>query len=111
MGWTHACPTVNPHVVATQHRDDGKWTAVPDVYEGAEGRSGPVLLTIEVEGELFAVRRSGGGGTHYDWLTGRHEGYGFGLSASPESPQEEHREHIRTFLEMIDPDTGYIAEE
>lgn len=85
--------------------------AVPGVSHGPEGRSGPVLFTLRVDGEVFAVRRSAGGGTSYDWLSGPNMGYGFGSSGAPARSAEEHREHIRTFLAMINPATGYIGDE
>jgi len=44
--------------------------AVPAVYRGTEGRPGPVLFTLDVDGERFAIRRAGEGGTAYDWLSG-----------------------------------------
>ena len=72
--------------------------AVPAAYRGTEGRPGPVLFTLDVEGERFAIREAGDGGTAYDWLSGPNEGYGFG-------------ESIRVFLAMIDPNTGYIGDD
>ena len=69
-----------------------------------------MLFTLDVDGERFAIRRAGGGGTAYDWLSGPNEGYGFGSSGTPNRQAEEHREHIRVFLTMIDPDTGYIGD-
>jgi hypothetical protein len=72
---------------------------------------GPVLDTIEVDGELFALRLAEGGGTAYDWLTGPNKGYGFVSSMPGEQPREEHVEHIRAFLGMIDPRTGYIEDD
>ena len=57
--------------------------AVPAVYRGAEGRPGPVLFTLDVDGERFAIRQVGGGGTAYDRVSGPNEGYGFGSSATP----------------------------
>jgi hypothetical protein len=30
---------------------------------------------------------------------------------TPDRPVQEHREHIRVFLAMIDPDTGYIGDD
>jgi len=66
------------------------------------------LFTLDVDGERFAIRRAGDGGTTYDWLSGPNKGYGFGSSATPNRSMEEHRESIRTFLAMIDPNTGYI---
>jgi hypothetical protein len=85
--------------------------AVPAVYRGTEGRPGRVLFTLDVEGERFAIRRAGDGGTAYDWLSGPNEGYGFGSGGTPDRPVAEHRESIRVFLAMIDPDTGYIGDD
>jgi hypothetical protein len=85
--------------------------AVPDVYRGTAGRPGPVLFTLDVDGELFAVRLAGDGGTAYDWLSGPNKGYGFGTSGTPNRSVEEHRESIRAFLAMIDPTTGYIEDD
>jgi hypothetical protein len=45
--------------------------AVPGVYTGPEGRPGPVIQTLDVDGEQFAIRRSHDGATHYDWVSGR----------------------------------------
>ena len=73
-------------------------------------RPGSVLFTLDVDGERFAIRRSEDGGTAYDWLSGRNEGYGFASSGSPNRPVEGHRESIRVFLAMIDPNTGYIGD-
>jgi hypothetical protein len=84
--------------------------AVPAVYRGTEASPGPVLFTLDVDGERFAIRRAGDGGTAYDWLSGPNEGYGFGSSGTPNRSVEEHREHIRVFLAMIDPSTGYIGD-
>ena len=75
-----------------------------------ESRSEPVLLTIEVDGELFAIRAATGGGTAYEWVTGPNKGYGFGSSGPPTIPRDEHQQHIRAFLGMIDPVTGYIED-
>jgi hypothetical protein len=71
---------------------------------------GPVLFTLDVDGERFAIRRAGDGGTVYDWLSGPNKGYGFGSSGTPNRSMEEHRESIRAFLAMIDPHTGYIGD-
>jgi hypothetical protein len=90
---------------------DGGCPPVPAVYRGTEGWPGPVLFTLDVDGERFAVRRHGDDGTAYDWLSGPNEGYGFGSSATPDRSMEEHRESIRTFLAMIDPETGYIGDD
>jgi hypothetical protein len=81
------------------------------VYRGTEDRPGPVLFTLDVGGERFAIRRTGDGGTAYDWLSGPNKCYGFGSSGAPNRPVEEHRENIRAFLAMIDPNTGYIGDD
>ena len=87
--------------------------AVPPPFQlcTAEQREGPgpVLFTLDVDGERFAIRRAGDGGTVYDWLSGPNKGYGFGSSGPPNRSVEEHRESIRAFLAMIDPHTGYIG--
>jgi hypothetical protein len=70
-----------------------------------------VLFTLDVDGQRFAIRRSGDGGPAYDWLSGPNRGYGFGSSGIPDRSAEEHRESIRAFLAMIDPDTGYIGDD
>ena len=85
--------------------------AVPAVYRRTEGRPGPVLFTLDIDGERFAIRRAGDGGTAYDWLSGPNKGYGFGSSGTPNRSVEEHRESIRAFLAMIDPNTGYIGDD
>jgi hypothetical protein len=69
------------------------------------------LFTLDVDGERFAIRQDGDGGTAYDWLSGPNQGYGFGSSGTPDRPVEEHRKHIHGFLAMIDPGTGYIGED
>ena len=92
-------------------RGDGRVAgAVPGLYTGPEGWPGPVLRTLEVDGEEFAIRRSPDGGTYYDWISGRND-YGFSSSEGPDQADELHRDCIRGFLAMIDPDTGYIAED
>ena len=70
-----------------------------------------MLFTLDVDGERFAIRRNGDGGTAYDWLSGPNKGYGFGSSGTPNRSVEEHRESIRIFLAMIDPNTGYIGDD
>ena len=90
---------------------DGERPPVPAVYCGTEGKPGPVLSILEVDGERFAVRRAGDGGAAYDWLSGPNKGYGFGSSGTPNRSVEEHRESIHAFLAMIDPNTGYIGDQ
>ena len=92
---------------------DGDGPLVPAVYRGTEERPGPTLFILDVDGERFAIRRDawGQGGTDYDWLSGPNKGYGFSSSATPNRSMEEHRESIRVFLAMINPETGYIGDE
>ncbi|MBM9460256.1 hypothetical protein JK386_10105 [Nocardioides sp. zg-536] len=59
-------------------------------------------------GETFLVAPDGRGGTSYTWLTGPNDGYSFGSSPAAETV-EQHGEHIRDFLAMIDPQTGYVG--
>ncbi len=42
---------------------------------------------------------------------GPNKGYGFASGGTPNRSVEEHRESIRVFLAMIDPNTGYIGED
>lgn len=70
---------------------------------------GPVL-TIEVDGEAFAFRPDGRGGTHYDWLSGPNDDYGFTSSRTEGCSLDDHRESIRNFLDQIDPATGFIGD-
>ena len=92
-------------------RDDGARPARPAVYRGTEGQPGPVLFTLEVDGEQFAVRQAYDGGTAYDWLSGPNEGYGFSVSGPRIESRDEHRALIRGFLSMVDPATGYIGDD
>lgn len=85
--------------------------AVPAVYPGTAGRPRPVLFTLDVDGEQFAIGQGEDGSTTYDWLSGPNKGYGFGSSGSPTRPVEEHQESIRVFLAMVDPNTGYIEDD
>jgi hypothetical protein len=64
-------------------------------------------ITLEVDGELFAVRPDGRGGTSYTWLSGPNEGYGYGESPAAAS-LDEYRASIRAFLAQINPATGYL---
>jgi hypothetical protein len=69
-----------------------------------------VLFTLDVDGERFAIRRDGDG-TAYDWLSGPNKGYGFASGGTPNRSVDEHRQSIRVFLAMIDPNTGYIGDD
>jgi hypothetical protein len=101
---------VDPGPVIDGGQDAG-WAAVPGVDLAADERLRPVLFIIDVDGERFAVRQVADGGWSYDWLSGPNHGYGFSTSGPPISSNEDHREAIRTFLNMIDPATGYIADD
>jgi hypothetical protein len=59
----------------------------------------------------LSTRGAGDGGTNYDWLSGPNKGYGFASSGTPNRSVKEHREHIRVFLAMIDPNTGFIEDD
>ena len=83
--------------------------ADPGVAPDAALKRGRLVYTLEVDGEHFAVR-SHETGTDYDWVSGPNKDYGFGTSAR-DMPEEWHRESIRNFLSMIDPNTGYIDDE
>ena len=114
MRWTQSRRPVHAGFVDRSPSGDGDGPpAVPAAYHGTEGRPGPVLFTLDVDGERFAIRQAAWGqdGTDYDWLSGPNKGYGFGSSETPNRPVEEHREEIRTFLAMIDPNTGYIGDD
>lgn len=82
--------------------------AVPGVAPDSALKRGRLLYTLEVDGEVFAVRTHDGG-TDYDWVSGPNKDYGFGTSAR-NMPEEWHRESTRDFLGMIDPVTGYIED-
>lgn len=89
---------------------DGEWSPVPGLGPSAEDPPGPVVLSLEVDGEQFAVREAAGGWA-YDWVSGPNEGYGFATSGPVGDGLEEHQRAIRSFLSMIDPATGYIGDE
>ena len=90
---------------------NGDGEAEPGVRPETEGAADVTSLTLEVDGEMFAVRAGEFGGTEYAWLSGPNPGYGFGTSASVKLSLDEHREHIRGFLAMVDPITGYIEDD
>jgi hypothetical protein len=91
--------------------DDGDPSAVPGLHPGAEVAGTVPSISIEVDGELFAMRPAEYGGTDYTWSSGPNEGYGFGSSGVPDRSMDEHRESIRTFLAQVDPSTGFIEDD
>ena len=88
--------------------EGGEWSAVPGLAPPDEGVG--EKRTLEVDGEVFELRSDGRGGTHYDWVSGPNRDYGFTASPSPASTKDD-IEQIRGFLAIIDPATGYIADE
>jgi hypothetical protein len=90
---------------------DGGSEAVPGVYPGPAGAADVRSLTLEVDGEMFALSPSEFGGTDYAWLSGPNPGYGFGVSPTPNPSLEEHLANIRGFLALVDPATGYIEDD
>ena len=97
--------------------EGGEWaslSALPD--DGLEG-DGASARRLSCDGDTFELRPAQSGGTHYTWLSGPNQGYGFTTSAvlpdagSGRFDDEGHLESILTFLSMIDPETGYIAED
>ena len=89
-------------------------SAVP--ADGREEGTAPAKR-LRCDGETFELRPARSGGTHYTWLSGPNEGYGFTTSAVlPEAgpgriDDEGHLANIRGFLAIIDPDTGYVADD
>ncbi|MDT7544676.1 MAG: hypothetical protein QOE99_786 [Actinomycetota bacterium] len=89
---------------------DARDGAVPGVVPDAASKRGRLLYSLDVDGEVFAVR-SHNDGTDYDWVSGPNKDYGFGTSGGQNMSEDWHRESIRNFLSMIDPATGYIADD
>ena len=82
--------------------------AVPALRPETQGTADVMSLTVEVHGEMFAVRPNEFGGADYTWLTGPNPGYGFGVSPTTNLSLNEHMANIRGFLAIVDPITGYI---
>lgn len=90
---------------------DGDPGAVPGVWPETDTEADFTSRTLDVDGEVFALRRAQYGGTDYTWLSGPNSGYGFSLSPTPNISLEEDRDNIREFLADIDPTTGYLSED
>jgi hypothetical protein len=90
---------------------DGDPDAVPGVCPETDREADIPSSTLEVDGELFALRPDQYGGTGYTWLSGPNPGYGFALSPTRNMSQDEHRQNIRAFLADIDPSTGYLRDD
>ena len=82
--------------------------AVPAV--APEPTTPAAVQRFTCDGEVFELSSDESGGMHYAWISGPNSGYGFSASPAPDRV-EEHESHIRGFLSMIDPETGYIAED
>jgi hypothetical protein len=97
-------------VVKPFYPDDGDLDpeAVPGVAPETEMGSDAPSLTLEVDGEVFAVGPDKRGGTGYTWLSGPNPGYGFGVSPTQDLSLDEHRQNVRDFLAGIDPATGHL---
>ena len=91
--------------------DGGDPLAVPGVCDETDSEAGVTSFTLEVDGELFALRTDKQGGTDYTWLSGPNTGYGFSVSPTPNRSLDEHRQSIRAFLAGIDPTTGFLQED
>ncbi len=98
-------PGQNRAMYRSADPEDGASPAVDPVQ-----RTYDTTLTVEVDGELFAVSVGTDGDNDYVWLTGPNPGYGFGESGPFERSLVDHRAAIRNFLDQIDPETGYIEE-
>lgn len=85
--------------------------AEPGLAPAPETDPGTPSVTLDVDGELFAVHPDGQGGTAYTWLSGPNPGYGFALSPTGELSLDDHRDHVRDFLAGIDPGTGHLSED
>jgi hypothetical protein len=90
------------------HGEGGDRRAVPGVAPVEDGDA--VVTRLEIDGEVFDLRADEFGGTHYAWVSGPNPGYGFSVSPTRDRP-EEHRANILGFLAMINPMTGFIADD
>ena len=87
----------------------GRWVPLAALPDTAPEQEGAPATRLWCEGEAFELRPDGSGGTHYTWLSGPNPGYGF--TASPTVDDiGHHRTNIRSFLSMVDPETGYVED-
>ncbi len=104
-------------MVRAIYADDGdgdrqaQRVAEPGLHPEADSVAGAASLTLDVDGEVFALRPDERGGTDYTWLSGPNPGYGFGMSPTADLSLDEHRENIRAFLAMVDRTTGFIEDD
>jgi hypothetical protein len=82
----------------------------PVAHDGLGGKVEHVPLRLHVDGERFLVRAPREGGWAYDWLSGPNAGYGFSSGGPSDMSELEHRQAIRSFLDMIDPASGYVGD-
>lgn len=73
----------------------------------------PEPIRMTVRGETFRIRAApDGSGFHYDWVGGRHDGdYGFSSASGSTSKSrslEAHQTVIESFLDGVDPETGFM---
>jgi len=99
----------NVAAAATAGFDAIVFTTADELRAQLVARGVAVPRHLVVDGETFAVRRSGGGYA-FAWLTGPDPDYGFGSARSDggTSTTAELEDAIRSFLDQVDPRTGYI---
>lgn len=90
--------------------EGGGWAPLAALPDTAPEQEVAPALRLSCDGEYFELRPEQSGGTHYAWLSGPNPGYGFTVSPTIDDI-EEHTANIRSFLSMIDPETGYIEED
>lgn len=77
--------------------------------------SSPARFRLTVDGDVFDIAYDPAQprAYHYTRLTGPAPGYGFTSQRSDHagSTTAEHLKAIRSFLEMVDPATGYIEDD
>jgi hypothetical protein len=99
-------------------RESGEWAPLSALPGNGLEEAPASARRLSCDGETFELRPDQFGGTHYTWRSGPNPGYGFTTSAILPAAKpsriddiELHQANIRSFLSMIDPETGYIAED